>query len=229
MSSSGPVSPPAPSEALLEEVQAPHQKFHPLDIILALLRHKWWLVVVPGLAVVAALIFLQFQEPRYSSMARLLPPKTKPNTATMLSQTGSLAGTGMGGVLETQAQPGGSQRGILLAPVGGVGLVRVPSSRGLSVVPGGIDQPVEQIGRDNEHFQAIALPQRLNVVTDRWREVPTEDNDLIPSAHEVVADFDCAAQGSKAGHLVGTIGKDERFASLKPAHVLVRIFLDGQR
>lgn len=35
-------------------------------------------------------------------MARLLPPKTKPNTATMLSQTGSLAGTGMGGVLETQ-------------------------------------------------------------------------------------------------------------------------------
>ncbi len=102
MSSSESVSPPVPSEVLLAEAQLPHQKFHPLDIILALLRHKRWLVIIPSLAVLGALIFLQFQEPRYSSMARLLPPKTKPNTATMLSQTGSLAGTGMGGVLETQ-------------------------------------------------------------------------------------------------------------------------------
>ena len=34
-------------------------------------------------------------------------------------------------------------------PVGGVGLVRVPSRRGLGVVPGGIDQPVERAGADH--------------------------------------------------------------------------------
>lgn len=103
MSSPEPISTAVSREKLLDKDQLSGQKFHPLDIILALLRHKRWLFIGPVVAVLAALVFLFFQESRYSSMARLLPPKTKPNTATMLSQTGSLAGTGMGGVLEGQA------------------------------------------------------------------------------------------------------------------------------
>ena len=74
-------------------------KFHPLDVILSLLRYKRWLVICPLIAAVIAFAFVS-QLPRYSAMARLLPPKTKTNTATMLSQTGSLAGAGVGGVLE---------------------------------------------------------------------------------------------------------------------------------
>ncbi len=104
MSSQEPMA-TADQKALLSEDGTPHvnaSKFHPLDIVLALLRHKLWLLLGPIVAVAIALVFLSFQEPRYSAIARLLPPKTKPNTATMLNQTGSLAGAGVGGVLEGQ-------------------------------------------------------------------------------------------------------------------------------
>lgn len=85
-----------------EDTAAGPEKFHPLDIVLALLRRKIWLVISPSLFIIAAIVFVSMQTPRYSAVARLLPPKTKPNTATMLSQTGSLAGAGVGGVLEGQ-------------------------------------------------------------------------------------------------------------------------------
>ncbi len=77
--------------------------FHPLDILIALLRHKKWLVIVPSIFVAVAAVLVSVQVPVFSATARLLPPKTKPNTAAMLSQTGSLAGAGVGGVLEGQA------------------------------------------------------------------------------------------------------------------------------
>lgn len=83
-------------------VDSEQAKFHPLDIVLALLRRKKWLLISPLLFIIAAAVFVSMQTPRYSAVARLLPPKTKPNTATMLSQTGSLAGAGVGGVLEGQ-------------------------------------------------------------------------------------------------------------------------------
>lgn len=99
---------PLDEESVAQMPQEPalvEPKFHPLDVILSLLRYKRWLVICPLIAAVIAFAFVSTQLPRYSAMARLLPPKTKPNTATMLSQTGSLAGAGVGGVLEGQ-KPG---------------------------------------------------------------------------------------------------------------------------
>lgn len=96
---------PLDEESVAQMPQEPalvEPKFHPLDVILSLLRYKRWLVICPLIAAVIAFAFVSTQLPRYSAMARLLPPKTKPNTATMLSQTGSLAGAGVGGVLEGQ-------------------------------------------------------------------------------------------------------------------------------
>ena len=96
---------PLDEESVAQMPQEPalvEPKFHPLDIILSLLRYKRWLVICPLIAAVIAFAFVSTQLPRYSAMARLLPPKTQPNTATMLSQTGSLAGAGVGGVLEGQ-------------------------------------------------------------------------------------------------------------------------------
>lgn len=96
---------PLDEESVAQMPQEPalvEPKFHPLDVILSLLRYKRWLVICPLIAAVIAFAFVSTQLPRYSAMARLLPPKTKPNTATMLSQTGSLAGAGVGGVLEEQ-------------------------------------------------------------------------------------------------------------------------------
>ena len=96
---------PLDEESVAQMPQEPalvEPKFHPLDVILSLLRYKRWLVICPLIAAVIAFAFVSTQLPRYSAMARLLPPKTKPNTATMLSQTGSLAGPGVGGVLEGQ-------------------------------------------------------------------------------------------------------------------------------
>lgn len=96
---------PLDEESVAQMPQEPalvEPKFHPLDVILSLLRYKRWLVICPLIAAVIAFAFVSTQLPRYSAMARLLPPKTKPNAATMLSQTGSLAGAGVGGVLEGQ-------------------------------------------------------------------------------------------------------------------------------
>ncbi|HNX71800.1 GumC family protein [Rivihabitans pingtungensis] len=96
---------PLDEESVAQMPQEPalvEPKFHPLDVILSLLRYKRWLVICPLIAAVIAFAFVSTQLPRYSAMARLLPPKTKPNTATMLSQTGSLAGAGVDGVLEGQ-------------------------------------------------------------------------------------------------------------------------------
>ncbi|MCK6437841.1 GumC family protein [Rivihabitans pingtungensis] len=96
---------PLDEESVAQMPQEPalvEPKFHPLDVILSLLRYKRWLVICPLIAAVIAFAFVSTQLPRYSAMARLLPPKTKPNTATMLSQTGSLAGAGVSGVLEGQ-------------------------------------------------------------------------------------------------------------------------------
>lgn len=96
---------PLDEESVAQMPQEPalvEPKFHPLDVILSLLRYKRWLVICPLIAAVIAFAFVSTQLPRYSAMARLLPPKTQPNTATMLSQTGSLAGAGVGGVLEGQ-------------------------------------------------------------------------------------------------------------------------------
>ena len=96
---------PLDEESVAQMPQEPalvEPKVHPLDVILSLLRYKRWLVICPLIAAVIAFAFVSTQLPRYSAMARLLPPKTKPNTATMLSQTGSLAGAGVGGVLEGQ-------------------------------------------------------------------------------------------------------------------------------
>lgn len=77
-------------------------KFHPLDVVLALLRYKHWLLLSSVLCVAGAVVFVSFQPSMYSATTRLLPPKTKLNAAAMLSQTGSLAGSGLGGVLEGQ-------------------------------------------------------------------------------------------------------------------------------
>jgi uncharacterized protein involved in exopolysaccharide biosynthesis len=77
-------------------------KFHPLDVVLALLRYKHWLLLSSVLCVAGAVVFVSFQPSMYAATTRLLPPKTKLNAAAMLSQTGSLAGSGLGAVLEGQ-------------------------------------------------------------------------------------------------------------------------------
>ena len=66
---------PLDEESVAQMPQEPalvEPKFHPLDVILSLLRYKRWLVICPLIAAVIAFAFVSTQLPRYSAMARLL-------------------------------------------------------------------------------------------------------------------------------------------------------------
>ncbi len=75
---------------------------HVLDILIAIARRRWWPLAGAAVAVCLASLYLSTQTTRYTALTRLLPPQVRQNSATMLTQTGSLTGAGLANTFNGQ-------------------------------------------------------------------------------------------------------------------------------
>lgn len=73
-------------------------------------------------------------------------------------------------------------------------------------------QAIHQIRRNDQHFQS-SIVQRGDGFANGRLEIPAEDDDTIPAAHQVVALGDGLLQRRGAGQLVRRIGQHQRLVA----------------